>query len=349
MNNKVKHHFPRLVWLDVNRGLTVFFMLLINLGGNNNQSFLQLTHTKLGFHFADWVYPNFIFIMGIALGYNKSNLKLKRIIQRGISLFIIGIIIENFPFYFPLGGLRLMGILQRIAILYTLGGCLLLLNYRYLIISCLASFILFILIYSFNYSTLNQAPFRFQEAIDQLVLRNHIYRGMLYDPQGILSLFGSLINAFIGILIGVLLHRFHLTKFPDWTIIFSIVFSSAGFFLSFIFPLSQDLWLPSFSLFTIGLSLFFGQLIQRITIIHYPILLFWGQNALLLYLISEVIRRISFYYFIDNTPLRYTSIDWLSKHSFLSIHFAALVSSLVLLALTTLVVKVAIRYNVKLR
>ncbi|KAF8926204.1 hypothetical protein BGZ52_005936, partial [Haplosporangium bisporale] len=56
----------RLQSLDILRGVTIVLMILVNTQGA--EPFVQLTHPAwFGFHLADWVFPNFIFMVGMAV------------------------------------------------------------------------------------------------------------------------------------------------------------------------------------------------------------------------------------------------------------------------------------------
>ncbi|KAI1297046.1 hypothetical protein EDD11_007241 [Mortierella claussenii] len=65
----------RLRSLDILRGVTIVLMVLVNTQGAD--PFVQLAHTEwFGFTLADWVFPNFIFMVGMAIAIVFSPTKL---------------------------------------------------------------------------------------------------------------------------------------------------------------------------------------------------------------------------------------------------------------------------------
>jgi len=116
----------RLASLDLFRGITIWFMCLVNHAGG---SYEILEHALWnGLTIADFVMPFFLFIVGMAIALSFSKLKhggqsrlsiFAKIIGRTAKLFFLGLIIQgwDFPFY-DMYNIRIMGILQRIAIGY---------------------------------------------------------------------------------------------------------------------------------------------------------------------------------------------------------------------------------------
>src|ERR1700742_3824305 len=129
----------RLVSLDVARGITIAFMILVNNGGSGKYSYRQLEHSAWnGWTLTDLVFPSFLFIAGIAIvfsnearlarGESKGNLRL-HVIKRAVILFLFGLVVNGFPL-FHLGTLRIYGVLQRIAICFLIASLLYLWNSR---------------------------------------------------------------------------------------------------------------------------------------------------------------------------------------------------------------------------
>jgi predicted acyltransferase len=92
----------------------------------------QLEHAEWGgFHFYDLIFPMFVFIMGVSLVFSLTKTiagvgraeALKRVFRRGILLFVIGIWYSG-GFSSPWPDIRLMGVLNRIALAYFFGGLL---------------------------------------------------------------------------------------------------------------------------------------------------------------------------------------------------------------------------------
>ena len=63
----------RLVSLDVARGITIAFMILVNNGGSGKYSYQQLEHSPWnGWTLTDLVFPSFLFIAGIAIVFSNE-------------------------------------------------------------------------------------------------------------------------------------------------------------------------------------------------------------------------------------------------------------------------------------
>ncbi|KAK3158066.1 hypothetical protein QOZ80_2AG0132530 [Eleusine coracana subsp. coracana] len=123
----------RLVSLDVFRGITVLLMIIVDDAG----AFLPaLNHSPWdGLTIADFVMPFFLFIVGVSLtlAYKRVPDKseaTKKAVLRALKLFCLGLVLQggffhgvhSLSFGVDLTKIRLMGILQRIAIAYLLAA-----------------------------------------------------------------------------------------------------------------------------------------------------------------------------------------------------------------------------------
>ena len=105
----------RLNALDIFRGLTIACMILVNNPGDWTNSYPILLHADWhGCTPTDWVFPFFLFILGVAIpfalgarkeaGVNGSGLT-KKIISRSAIIFALGLFMALFPnFRFVEGG-----------------------------------------------------------------------------------------------------------------------------------------------------------------------------------------------------------------------------------------------------
>src|ERR1700677_2828430 len=123
----------RLVFLDVVRGLTVAFMILVNNNGSERFAYWPLKHSAWnGCTPTDLVFPTFLFLVGIAIvfstasrisrGETKSVLVMHAF-RRAAIIFVLSLFVHGFPDY-PLATMRVYGVLQRIAICYLLATLL---------------------------------------------------------------------------------------------------------------------------------------------------------------------------------------------------------------------------------
>ena len=123
----------RLLSVDVFRGFTIALMIIVNSPGSWSNTFSPLLHADWnGITLTDFVYPFFIFIVGVSIVLSKKNKgttsSKKGIILRSIKIFFLGIFLEAFTetmYYFmstggipSLSDIRIPGVLQRIAIVY---------------------------------------------------------------------------------------------------------------------------------------------------------------------------------------------------------------------------------------
>lgn len=127
----------RLQSLDVFRGLTIAAMLLVNKQGNSRQGYEALQHVPWhGATPTDWIFPFFLFIVGVALPFSIANRQrkgasdgeiMRHALVRGAILFVLGMFEKNFPFTgVDLETFRIPGVLQRIAFCYVAATWLLL-------------------------------------------------------------------------------------------------------------------------------------------------------------------------------------------------------------------------------
>jgi predicted acyltransferase len=122
----------RLMGLDVMRGITMAVMLIVDATG---EAYPTIGHAPWnGLHLADFVMPYFLFISGISA---SISVKIRprqlarsiflRVLFRVLRLFALGIAVQGSIFHVTEGGpllllnlstVRIMGILQRIAIVF---------------------------------------------------------------------------------------------------------------------------------------------------------------------------------------------------------------------------------------
>ena len=125
-------HRPRLTSLDVLRGLTILGMIVVNNQGDGSHVLPSLGHaTWNGITAADLVFPFFLVIMGVsmAMSFAKSRPTPLKVLRRGALLFALGFFLNAFPHFDP-AEVHIMGVLQRIALVYLLASLLVLHLYR---------------------------------------------------------------------------------------------------------------------------------------------------------------------------------------------------------------------------
>ena len=93
--------------LDVFRGMTVCFMIIVNTSGNWGTTYAPLLHANWnGFTPTDLVFPAFLFAVGNSMSFVMDKWKkmsqskvLKKILKRTFIIFLLGYLMYWFPFY----------------------------------------------------------------------------------------------------------------------------------------------------------------------------------------------------------------------------------------------------------
>src|SRR5947209_15651299 len=123
----------RFLSLDVFRGMTVCFMIIVNTPGSGAMPYSPLEHAAWhGFTPTDLVFPSFLFAVGNAMSFAMKKYQqisnaavLSKIFKRTVLIFLMGYLMYWFPFFevqnghwsiAPISHTRIMGVLQRIAL-----------------------------------------------------------------------------------------------------------------------------------------------------------------------------------------------------------------------------------------
>jgi predicted acyltransferase len=305
--------------LDVLRGMTVCFMIIVNTPGFGAHPFSILLHAQWnGFTPTDLVFPTFLFVVGNAMSFstvkfsNVSNsIYLQKVFKRTAIIFLLGFLMYWFPFFktnvagqvvlIPFAETRIMGVLQRIALCY----CITSLMVRFLSdrwINVLS--VIFILGYWLVLYCLGDAGdwlgihgntvykldfFLFGE--------KHLYRGSLgiFDPEGLLSTFPAVVNVIGGYYAGRVLRK---NKINYETIAKLLMTGIVLVLLAIIWnqclPINKKLWTGSFVCITLGLDLIIlSFLIYIIDMEEHKkwssFFIPFGENPLFIYLLSEIL------------------------------------------------------------
>jgi predicted acyltransferase len=271
-NSSTGRATERLVALDVFRGITIAGMVLVNNPGSWEHIYWPLEHASWhGWTPTDLVFPFFLFIVGVAItlafgsrvssGSGKRDLYLK-VVKRSLIIFAIGLFLNGFP-HFDLVGLRIPGVLQRIAVCY-LFASLIFLNTK--IRSQVAITIGLLLIYWILLNLIAAPGFpagdltkegSLPSFVDRVVFGNHVWaQAKVYDPEGLLSTVPALATTLIGVLAGHWLR----TKKTPYEKVAGLFAAGAicvvlGWAWNPFFPINKALWTSSYVLFTGGLAL----------------------------------------------------------------------------------------------
>ena len=257
---------PRLISLDVFRGITIALMILVNSPGNQTP-YLWLEHSVWdGCTFADLVFPFFIVIVGISSALALSNLRAKSIptnrlletvLLRSAYIFLMGVFLNAFPHHLDGSSIRILGVLQRIAICYFFSSLLFLTTRIRTQVIIMVGLLLgyWILMTSLGPAglTLNGNLVGY---LDRLVFAPGYLYTPTFDPEGLLSTIPAIASALLGNLIGAHLLSSRTQKQQlQWMTTLGFSLALIGWLWRVTLPLNKALWSSSYVLWTGGLAL----------------------------------------------------------------------------------------------
>jgi predicted acyltransferase len=310
----------RLLSLDVVRGFTIAFMIMVNNNGGSG-SWAFMNHADWdGLTATDLVFPTFVFVMGLSVvfaiegrlagGATRGQL-VRHAVQRAAILCLLGIVVNSFPF-FELDHMRFYGVLQRIAVCYLAVSLFYLWNRRAWPIAAA------LLVALVGYWVLlrwvpvpdagvpgRDVPFmdvrqNLVSWIDRQLFPYHLYRDVpdhnLRDPEGLLSDLPAIGTALLGMLTGVWLRtRRSIPAKVRGLAGAALGCMALGYVWALWFPLNKNLWTSSYVLVAGGYSL------ALVTLAFWAveqkgwrtgwtwIWLVFGSNAIAAYMFSELL------------------------------------------------------------
>ena len=327
--NKVAQRF---LSLDVFRGMTICFMIIVNTPGSGATPFAPLEHAAWhGFTPTDLVFPSFLFAVGNAMSFSLEKYKqisdaafFKKVIRRTLLIFLLGYLMYWFPFFrlddaghiagAPIGNTRIMGVLQRIALCYFFAS--LIIHYCrtktvYIISAALLLGYWILLLWFGDRSDPVGMLTNVGTYIDKAVLGEaHMYHGegVAFDPEGILSTLPAIVNVIIGYYAGVFIRQ----KGKGYESMTKLLLTGGLLILlalcwNTVFPINKKLWTSSFVLLTTGIDLaiiaallYIVELRQWNGLNWTRFFVVFGKNPLFIYLLSELL--IVAFYMIRMAP-----------------------------------------------
>jgi predicted acyltransferase len=327
----------RLISLDVFRGLTIAGMLLVNNPGTWSAIYPPLEHAEWhGWTPTDLIFPFFLFIVGITTHLSLTARRergdtdaqlVQQIIRRGAIIFFLGFLMSWFPFYqwgtikeiaqpsvweriaYRVDHVRILGVLQRIGLVYIAAGLLSLkttIKQQVIIIA--------VLLYGYWFAmTLIPIPGKTIGALlldkpretlaahlDRAILGlKHIWSGSVtYDPEGPFSTIPAIGTAMLGILAG---RWIAMKERPLLERICGLYGAGAlammlGLMWGWSFPINKNLWTSSYVLFTAGMACVTLATIMWIIEVHdirwwtKPFVIY-GVNPIIAFVGSGVLAR----------------------------------------------------------
>ena len=320
----------RLRSLDVFRGFTIASMVLVNNPGDWANIYAPLRHAVWnGWTFTDWIFPFFLFIVGVSLtlstsrslaaGVPKQTL-LWQLWRRALIIVAIGLTLNFMP-SFSLETLRYPGVLQRIGLCIVIAAPIVLccqsraqLVWAIALMAVYSAIMLLLPVADANgvIGTGLLEPGRDVGAyIDRALMSGHLWsQAKSWDPEGLLSTLPAVSSLLLGAVTGRWLLSPQLPAAKTaWMMIAGLVALWIGVILdAALMPINKSLWTPSYTVFMTGwaLLLFAGcywmiDACESVVVRRRAIQLakpfeIYGVNALFIFAFSGLIAKMLGYF-----------------------------------------------------
>ncbi|MEO6758757.1 MAG: hypothetical protein ABIO24_04825 [Saprospiraceae bacterium] len=301
--------------VDFYRGVTIAFMIIVNTPGSWAYAYAPLRHaTWEGCTLSDLVFPSFMYIMGVSMWFSFGKYDRQwsavlgwKILQRTALLFLLGLLLNQFPIYWrDWDHWRIYGILQRLALCYGLTSVLVLTLSRKVLIWVSAAILLAYWAILYNsglpgmhpYSPAGNAVLRLDR---WLIGSSHLWHGegVLFDPEGLLSTLPAIVTVVLGWLSGELIA--YRSRQKDLLVrdllVFGLLCGFMGLAWDLFLPINKKLWTSSYVLYAGGISMVL--LAASIWLIELRgwrngtgFFLAFGANSLFAYVLSEALITI---------------------------------------------------------
>ena len=258
--------------LDAFRGAIIALMVVVNDPGNGNDAYAPLQHSRWnGWTITDVVFPSFLWIIGVAItislakrieaGASRAQL-FRQVLRRGAILFGLGLLVYLFP-SFDFSTMRVLGVLQRLAICYVVASAIYLTTgirgQIAWIVAMLGSYWLLMMLAPVpgcGAAGHLDVDCNFAHYVDRVVLGQHNYQNTkTWDPEGIVSTLPSIATALLGIMAGHILRlKRELAERTTWMFFAGSLLLAAGLICDMWLPINKQLWTSSFALFMAGLD-----------------------------------------------------------------------------------------------
>jgi predicted acyltransferase len=269
----------------------------------------QLEHVDwAGFRFYDLIFPSFVFIVGVSIVFSLSSLVERegraaahqRVLRRFAILFVLALLYS--------GGLstewpdiRLLGVLNRIALCYLFASLLFLnLRLRGLIVACVSLLVGYWALMTFvPVPGIGAGSFakggNLANWIDSEYLPGKKWDGT-WDPEGLLSTLPAIATCLLGVFAGMMLKdaRVEEQRKSLWLIGAGAGLVVLGFLWGLQFPVIKKIWTSSYVLVAGGFSAMllgvFHQLVDVWKHRRWATAFIWiGANAITLYFLESII------------------------------------------------------------
>jgi len=343
-----------MVSLDVFRGASIAAMILVNDPGSWGHIYPPLEHAEWnGWTPTDLIFPFFLFIVGVSMtlsfasriarGITRGALAI-HVVRRAALIFVIGLFLNGFP-HFDFSSIRIMGVLQRIALCYLVAGLLYLTtckqelsadgraqaraSTRSVLTVAIALLVGYWALMTFVPVPGHGAGHLGKEDnlgayIDRSLMSGHLWsESVTWDPEGFLSTLPAIASLLIGILAGEWLRSNRSAGRKTLGLAAAgLVLLIVGRMLHPYFPINKNLWTSTFALFTGGFAILMLAACYWIVDVREwrawtrPFLVF-GMNAILAYALAALVSEISTDFEFTGSHGRETTLHgWLYQRFF---------------------------------
>ncbi|HSW05265.1 acyltransferase family protein [Aquabacterium sp.] len=322
-NAPAKAPATRFLSLDVLRGGTVALMIGVNNPGSWSQLYPPLAHAQWhGCTPTDLVFPFFLFAVGNALAFVMPGLQQAplaqfwgKVVRRTLMIFGLGLLLNAAPFvrwdadgtlaWKSLESLRIMGVLQRIALAWMLAALILRFGGRRRVLYWVAALLLGYWAACLGFGD-GADPYSlegwFGTALDRWLLGPaHLYRGegVPFDPEGLASTLPAVAQVLLGYWVGERLAR----QVPShevvaWLFGAAVLLGLGAYVWQGVMPINKKIWTSSYVLLTTALAMaLLGLLVQHLDLRRRDgawvrFCQVFGRNPLFVYVMSGLIPRL---------------------------------------------------------
>ena len=351
--------------LDIFRGATVALMILVNTPGSWDHIFAPLEHASWhGCTPTDLVFPFFLFAVGNAMAFvlpqfsgSSNGVFFKKVITRSLLIFGIGVLLNWCPFFKwnnnqlvikpwafinangMADGVRILGVLQRIAICYFLAAIII--HFFKTKGALIISGILLLSYWAVCVLLNPNDPFSitgyFGRNVDIAILgKAHMLhidtvneQVFHFDYEGLASTIGAIVQVLFGYFAGIfIISKGKTASMLNALFATGVALLFIGYCWDMVFPINKKIWSSSYTVYTTGLALLvLSMLIYAIEFKKYSgwvtsFFSVFGKNALFIFVLSGALPRLMGLIRIPdglnemNQPIYVSPLGWLYQHIF---------------------------------
>ena len=274
---------PRLISIDVFRGMLVAGMVLVTNPGTYSYVYAPLKHADWnGATLTDMIFPSFLFLVGISMVYSfaarerkgeGTSTTARHVLLRSLGLIVFGLLL-NLVDLLHVHDWRFPGVLQRIGLCYCAAGsvylalrkssgvarCALILVIAAGLVVVYWTLQTHVTVPGYGIGRLDAAA-TLSAYIDRAVFTTtHLWHwggpGQMWDPEGLLTTLPAIANVLLGVVTG----EWVCSVDSKWRKVLLLAMTGALFMvgallLDPVVPINKKIWTPSFVLLSAGFSM----------------------------------------------------------------------------------------------